>query len=524
MPYINPILKHLGGKILYRKITDPYLASDSSILLAPVSLPLAEHTVLIGTYKTLCDQFAQTTPLPHTTAIVTKADGHPDPARMKFQTDNLVFTEADTLQAYAHFLSCFHQYHVWRYRLNSAFTYADSRTFLPALSQTVQCAVYIYSASGHILMDYSTKAFHNDYTESLKTCRTLPEEIQAHLREETPEMPLYLTLSNGYSCLLYSMTDAMGYSILLLLLYQGKLSIAIPPDDFLLIIAGQWEKHLDFQQSFHKLPPPTACDKLLEALYENSITDPYLIGEMIGRLDNPLQRYVGFLYIAFPKAENPALYLRSLKEELRLFFPGHNIGYCQDALVVILSCEENFFSTAMPEDGKAFDTWLREKNAYAGSSMATQYWEKLHTQLRFAQSICHLGLFLFADRERRLFDCIRLQTYQIIDLCAKAFLEEYGHDDLIYLTHPALIQLSRYDKANGTNLRHTLFCYLLSGCNVNQAADILYMHRNTVRNQLHRILELTHVDLDDGYLRLNLLLSCQMIRYYEKVLGHHLKL
>ncbi|MCJ7836086.1 helix-turn-helix domain-containing protein [Cuneatibacter sp. NSJ-177] len=522
MPYIDPILKHLSGQILYRHITDPYLASDSTILLSSSVSECTEHMILIGTYKTVCDCAAKCPPKPHTTAVLTESMGFPDANWLKIHVENIIFTSAGTMDVYAKFLSCFHQYHIWRSRLNNAFTYADVRTFLPALSQTAGCAVYVYSAANAILMDYSTSAFHNDYTERLKTRRCLPEEIRISIPEGGLRRPLYRKLENGYSYVLRSMTDAMNYSILLLLIYADALSIDIPADDFLFIIAGQWEKHLDFRQSFHRLPPPTPCDQLLEALLENSMTDPYLMDEQLQLLPFPIKRYVGFLYIAFPEAESLALYLRTLREELLEILPGYNIGCCKDALVLLFTNETNTADGVPLLTDERFRLWLQEKNAYAGTSTLTKYWEKLRTQLLLARRTCTLGRALYP--EKRFLSCLRMQTYHVIDLCARAFLDIFGHDDVIYLTHPSIVCLTRYDKTNGTNLRHTLFCYLLNGCNVNQTADMLYMHRNTVRNQLHRILELTHMDLDDGYLRLSLLLSCQIVSYYEKILKHQLKL
>ena len=51
-----------------------------------------------------------------------------------------------------------------------------------------------------------------------------------------------------------------------------------------------------------------------------------------------------------------------------------------------------------------------------------------------------------------------------------------------------------------------------------------YMHRNTVINKLNKIVELTGVDLTDGGLCQRLTFSCQMIQYYERVMGMNMNL
>ena len=50
------------------------------------------------------------------------------------------------------------------------------------------------------------------------------------------------------------------------------------------------------------------------------------------------------------------------------------------------------------------------------------------------------------------------------------------------------------------------------------------MHRNTVLNKLKKIQELIQLDLSDGLLCQQLLLSCQLAEYQEKVLKQPLNL
>ena len=114
--------------------------------------------------------------------------------------------------------------------------------------------------------------------------------------------------------------------------------------------------------------------------------------------------------------------------------------------------------------------------------------------------------------------------YCAIDLCAQRFMELHGTDDIISLVHPAIIQITRYDRQHNNNLRDILYSYLKNDRNLIKTAADTYMHRNTIINKINRVQELVNLDLEDDELRQRLLFSCQIIRYYERVLKLKLKL
>ena len=98
------------------------------------------------------------------------------------------------------------------------------------------------------------------------------------------------------------------------------------------------------------------------------------------------------------------------------------------------------------------------------------------------------------------------------------YLESDLNDDILYLTHPAVPTLTRYDREHHTDLRDVLFYYLLNDCNLTTTAAMLYMHRNTVNNKVNQIKKIIQLELDEPKLRQRLLLSCQIMRYYEIVM------
>ena len=78
------------------------------------------------------------------------------------------------------------------------------------------------------------------------------------------------------------------------------------------------------------------------------------------------------------------------------------------------------------------------------------------------------------------------------------------------LLHPAVDILARYDQENESELLKTLQIYLQHDMNQIQTAQELFIHRNTLKYRLKKILELTYIDFDDPDEKLYLSLSMHL--------------
>ena len=74
-----------------------------------------------------------------------------------------------------------------------------------------------------------------------------------------------------------------------------------------------------------------------------------------------------------------------------------------------------------------------------------------------------------------------------------------------------LLDLMEYDRIQGTQYYNTLRVYLLCERNIPATAAALIIHRTTLTYRLGKILELTHLNLDNANLRMYLLLSFQLL-------------
>ena len=99
--------------------------------------------------------------------------------------------------------------------------------------------------------------------------------------------------------------------------------------------------------------------------------------------------------------------------------------------------------------------------------------------------------------------------------------EEYGLDYLLtyglgifrpeQVCHPALLYLKEHDRLRQTSYYETLYMYFRQQFNMSHAASRLYIHRSTFINRMERILELTHLKLEDFDTRLHLEISFRIM-------------
>ena len=253
-------------------------------------------------------------------------------------------------------------------------------------------------------------------------------------------------------------------------------------------------------------------------LLDGKVTDEEELRQRTQALPKPLRDFISCIVI---RRKNPAdpIVREQMLRDLETIFPEDNYCFYQNDLVVLHTMSERLLG-GVDWDTDALTAYLHQYGAFCGVSHSTRYRNHINTLYRQSSQTAHLGRIMQRDG---LSDCIFAYQdygmYYIIDLCAQRFLQVHNHDDLIYLVHPAIIAICRYDNSHNTNLRDVLFYYLLSHCSLNKTAQRLYMHRNTVLNKLNKIEEITYLSIQDGYLQVYLIFSCLIMRYYELYLG-----
>lgn len=209
--------------------------------------------------------------------------------------------------------------------------------------------------------------------------------------------------------------------------------------------------------------------------------------------------------------------LSRLYEAMRNLFPLDHTALL-DSCVYVMTSDARPDSPITVTEHAAFSALLKKHQAYAIVSNPSQ---RLHgVRVLFRQcfrilpSAVALGLEENPDQRCLRFD--RYSPYYIIQLCEQAAVHEMGDNDILYLCHPAVLTLTRYDRAYNNNLRDTLFTYLMHDRSISETSRKLFQHRNTTIYKINQIQEMVNDDLENPYTRHQLILSCMIIRYLER--------
>lgn len=230
--------------------------------------------------------------------------------------------------------------------------------------------------------------------------------------------------------------------------------------------------------------------------------------------------FARIVIISFDKPiDSPA----SIISELHSVFTNCRITVEETQVVVLLYHPKRLFSSGFDSDLR-LRAFLEKHDAYLGHSGATRDYSMIPTLYELAKQVLTLGRQLALEEKERIFTNERYSVFCMIELCTQRFNSVYGNNNIVYLSHPAIIHLTRFDRDHNNNLREVLYVYLMNDCSISKTAAITFMHRNTIFNKLKKIEEILHINFEDGAIRQQLLFSCQLIFYYERVMKMQLNL
>ena len=203
--------------------------------------------------------------------------------------------------------------------------------------------------------------------------------------------------------------------------------------------------------------------------------------------------------------ERGAGYLRQTKriEALRSEFPDATVFLYGEQIKFIVGVEDE--STREQLILGRIAEVLEAHGLVAGVSQPGRNFRSLTARHRQAMKAIQMGTLLEGPGPLHFYD--RYTVYHALEMCA-------GSIDLRELCHAAVLKLERYDRKNGTAYMGTLHAYLATGQNISEAAEALYIHRNTLAKRLEKMNDIITVDLKDRETVFHLLFSLRVIEYY----------
>lgn len=229
----------------------------------------------------------------------------------------------------------------------------------------------------------------------------------------------------------------------------------------------------------------------------------------------PIKLYNYFHLVVIEPDQLNAEISPQLAEALVRVFPDAVIVPYRENLLVLSQTSK--YTPELSYDKKALAVLLERYQAVACVGNYTKWLTALRPIYIQTKGCIPFARLFREDSSCRIFRYEEFSMYQLVDLCAQ-HCQSYFHDDLLYLCHPGVIKLGKYDDKHHTDYCKLLKSYLMSDRNVSLTSKTFYMHRNTLQNRLAKISQLVGEDLENSHVRQRLLFSLMVVEYMRTYL------
>lgn len=517
MPNISFLINNLEPNIIRKHISFSELPEIKTIFFINKQSSCSPNYIYIGEQEDVAGLLNSNPDLNDITIFV--SGSFPDFDKILDRNLNLIVVSLDLFDLYNHLNSVLLKYHAWTDSfLRDSCEWRDIPHLINLASSVLQAPVFLLNSENKVIYSSTTYCSDSSFIGELQRRGRLDDGTTQLISKKIP-----LNAVGGH----FNLRGEPDYNYFLnRITYKDKIianllvecnrkncSIDVP---YLTSKVADCIRNLVLKEKTDMFSINSEFYNILHEVIELDNTDDNYIRTRLNSLKHPLKTFFRIICVEFSKDENYDIPYSYITSQLGQLFPEDNITTYGNSIVIMLTYKERSFQPDI--DYEKFDALLERYNAYAGISNGTRNLSKLRTMYLLAKSTARIGKILHRVKRQRIYNYEEFSMYHIIDLCTERFKDIYKHDDIIYLTHPAVIALTRHDCKHNNNLRDVLFYYLINGRNIKKTSEVMYMHRNTIKNKLNKIIEIVGHDLSDGRLQLRLLFSCMVMRYYEDYL------
>ncbi len=275
-------------------------------------------------------------------------------------------------------------------------------------------------------------------------------------------------------------------------------------------------------QSIHPRQLPLIGKVLFDAVYRDSANagafrsvQSTILYDLLDDQDSTqIYEYISAAKVGFPQIMQAvtARYIhhidnryikRTFALELEKIFPkGHSVQY-KSYIGILVPCVSSEQRRALRELATKDDVNIGISWPFSDLGEFRRHFYQAVSSVKQAQQF---------GAPDRIHDYTRYACYDM-------YYNYTGKIPLRNYCHPALFILQSYDKDNGTELYGTLRNYLELGKNLHGTAAALYIHRNTLHYRIHRIVELTRLDLKDENVTYSLMDSFRILAFLSESSG-----
>ncbi|ACB85993.1 putative transcriptional regulator, PucR family [Natranaerobius thermophilus JW/NM-WN-LF] len=204
------------------------------------------------------------------------------------------------------------------------------------------------------------------------------------------------------------------------------------------------------------------------------------------------------------------------REQVKTMFPHCKAIYYQDYLLVLLDLPEEKMGKEILDKLINFlennGLWAAVSDKFSSIMEFKRQFLKVKNTLEFGQLLLKGKKDSSANMNQDTDKLLFYESYKPYDLISTF----NGQTDLMDYCHSGVIELQFYDQENGTAYLRCLQEYLNTNQNINEAAEKLYIHRNTMRNRISKIIDMTELNLENSQTIFHLQLSLLILEYLRK--------
>lgn len=525
MPNINFIVNELGKHILSKSIAYEEMPELDGILFYKKSVPVSSSFIYISSASSVKSLLENNSSEEMLTIFIPAAT---DKTFIETSVKhNIIQTDLEITSLYNRLTTLVHNYNHWRTLLLQAmFDGCSLHGILSIASDLIRAPIFLLNPYDRVIYVSERTYLTDGCIDALTSEGHLPQNDAGKFKTSCTSI---------FRKDIYEVYHAqkLNHYYHFLKIHENGATVAK-----LLIVTNPSHRNVDVSYMLYKLS--SIVVKFLNALNidnpENDIIFSSFLSDIIqSRLTDSREIEGRSIHLRFPlktfmaiivvrHAENHEFSNAHLIDELMETFEGDNLTLYHNDIVILHTQEVRSFEK-LEFDYAKLEELMTRYNAYAGISNSTRNPDMLRTLYLIASDTIRLASTLHRQNlSDRVFIHEDYSFYYLIDLAARKFVEEHHHENIIYLIHPAIVTLYRYDTNHDSNLLDVLFYYILNERSISLTGKALYMHRNTVLNKIKKITEIIQISIEDGHTDFRILTSCLIVRYYERYMNQNIKI
>lgn len=395
-------------------------------------------------------------------------------------------------------------------------TFGSLENLVDRISEVIKCPITIEDAN-HRLLAYST---HSDATDSARIAtiigRRVPEKVINSLWRDgiiqklvQSDDPLRIStineigLGNRVAISIRKNNEVLGY------IWALEIGNPLTDGDLILLKnAAQAAKNQLLQLQIRKKKKEEGYQEFFWQLLTGHVKTHEEIKEKIEQLDITPPPKFSVLVFKFQeeittKTEQQITYMITTTQQVKITF-----HVADRRELILLASPHSFQSSEKSMSGfiEAFISQMKKRfgieHIIGSSGTIYENYEKIEKSYQEALTVTSLK-GQFPDEMSELYSYQQIGIYRYLDI----ILEKKRMDNY---ENPTLLKLIDYDNIHKSHMLETLEVFLNKDSNVNDAAQALHVHTNTLNYRLKRISEIGEIDLKNPNQKMTLFLDIKL--------------